>query len=202
MNTRRMVAGALVATVALIVIVGLAVLVLPEDDAGVEAYPTPTYTRSDSRAQNVADAMTTFMTYIRVSDEVAQNHFRGWEQKIKPLTSGEVQEWHKNYDPQAKAEDYYQVGERVVESVRLKPGRYRVAAEGLGRADLGACIDSSGLQVAAPGGQDDGLPPGKYSVSVTMVLWPDGWRVSQYSVDDPQSSESDASSCVADDGQG
>ncbi len=157
--------------------------------------PESTYERSDSRAQNVADAMTAFIAYMRVSDEVAQNHFSNWEEKVKPLTSGEVQEWHEDYDAQAEAEHYNQVGERVVESIHLKPGRYRVDADGLGRADLGACIDNTELQVAAPGSQDDGLPPGRYSVSVMMVLWPDGWKVSQYSIDDPQLSETGMLSC-------
>ena len=201
-------------------VVALKPLVFTEEDKGLvdSRGPAPTYTGTDfipeSRAQNVADAMSAFMTYIQVSDEVAQDHFHGWEEKVWPLAAGDVQRWHKDYSPQAEAEGYYQVGERVVESVRLKENGYSENRRtGGGRVELGACIDSSGLQVVAPGSQDDGIPPGRYSVSVVMVHAPEkddwgnlvpgkpgNWWISSYSVDgvqwEWQSSPDRASSCT------
>ncbi|MCL2091801.1 MAG: hypothetical protein FWH11_11510 [Micrococcales bacterium] len=165
--------------------------------------PAPTYTGTDfipeSRAQNVADAMSAFTTYVRVSDEVAQDGFHGWEDKLIPLTSSKVWAWHEDYSPRAEVEGYYQVGGRVVESVRLKENGYiEDKSRGMDSVYLGACIDSSGLQVVAPGSQDDGVPPGRYSVLVRVAHWPEKdawgqpvpgkpgkWTVDLYSVDDP-----------------
>ncbi len=223
---RPVIGGLLLAGGLAVLCVAVLPLVLDDDDKGlVEQGPAPTYTGTDyipeSQARNVADAMAAFTTYIRVSDEVAQDGFRDWEKKLMPLTGGDVEVWHEDYSPRAEAEGYRQVGERVVESMRLKENGYVVSTDGNGMAILylGACVDSSGLRLVAPGSQDDGIPPGRYSVSVEVVHWPEKddwnqlvpgkpgrWVVDSYSVDGSGDNAADdsrsrriqdrASSCV------
>ncbi len=181
---RPVVGGLLLAGGLAVLCVAVLPLVLDDNEefVGDDLGPAPTYTGTDfipeSQARNTADAMSAFTTYIRVSDEVAQDGFRDWEDSLVPLTRGDVRKRLEDYGPRAERAGYSQVGERVVESVRLKQNGYvENRAMGLGTVYLGACIDSSGLQVVAPGSQGDGIPPGRYSVSVIMVYSPeeDDW---------------------------
>jgi len=177
----------------------------PDTSSSPSRTPVATVTPK-SRDQKIADAEAALVNYIKVSDEVRQDHFHHWSDKLASLTSSTVQEWNQKYNPEAESAGYYQIGTRSVEKVvpRSVDGGLHEGSPAKGTtdgADLVACIDSSGVQLVMPedfdlDGQDANPPPGRYSVSVSLIYWPAGgaqggsspsmsgrWRVDDYSID-------------------
>ncbi len=149
--------------------------------------PTPTRERS---AIAFEDAEAAYRNYDEVSDRIAQDYYRGWQDGLGSLVSEEsVPNWG-DFFAEGEAGGYHMMGSDVIDSVEAWKYEEDDPALGGETVTLRVCIDSTGVQELSPEGIDmlgEGTT-GKYFHVITMKHEPE-LSVSNDplpDVDDPQ----------------
>ncbi len=158
--------------------------------APTTAGPTPTPTRERSEIA-FDDAEAAYRNYMEVYDQVAQDYYRGWQEKLLPLEGESTQEDVATYFAEGEINGYHQVGDTVIDGVEA--WQYEEGDHSTGRetVKLRVCIDSTGVQDLSPEGVDmlGEDTAGRYFHVVTMKHEPrlaDDGRVLP-DADDPRS---------------
>ena len=124
------------------------------------ADPAPTSSTADYTLEplrsDVAfdDAEAAYRNYVGMYDQVAQDYYRGWREKILPLESESTQESAAAFFTEGETGGYHQVGDTVIDS--LDYWRYEEDDPATGRetVELRVCVDSTGVQELTPEGED------------------------------------------------
>ena len=145
-TARTLLAAALVATT-------LSATACQSEPAPAPASSQPTTTPTQSREQVAyTDAEAAQRNYTEVSDQVAQDYYRGWQEKMLPLTSESVHQEVIEYFSEGENGGYHQVGDTVISSVEAWGYEEEDHAAGRETVELRVCIDSSGVQDLSPDG--------------------------------------------------
>lgn len=186
---RRMMAGGLVVMVVSVALAGChsgepKVTWSPPPDTApartapttAEPSPTPTLTQEQ---QDITDAKAAYVNFYAMFDEVAQDHFHGWDAKLRPLASGSSLEDARQYILGNEAEGNYQEGQTKVGSMTATY-HSDPTGQGMEQVDLHGCVDSSATKLIGPSGNvitDNG--EGRWITDVTMQHWQDRWTVDE-----------------------
>ncbi|MCL2092468.1 MAG: hypothetical protein FWH11_14930 [Micrococcales bacterium] len=112
---------------------------------------TPTPFRNDIA---FADAEAAYRNYAEVADQVSQDYYRGWQEKLEPLVSEEsVPNWGEFFS-EGEAGGYHIVGSDVIDSVEARQYKEDDRTTGRETVELRVCIDSTDVQELSPDGAD------------------------------------------------
>lgn len=120
--------------------------------------PTPSIAAStpEPPRRDVAfdDAEAAYRHYAVVYDQVAQDYYQGWREKLLPLESESTQESATAYFTEGETGKYHLVGNHVID--HLDDWKYQEDDQATGRetVELHVCIDSTGVQELSPEGVD------------------------------------------------
>lgn len=156
-------------------LLGVVLIALPLSVTACQSAPSPapshpTATPTLSREQVAyAEAEAAYRNYAEIYDQVAQDYYRGWQEKLQPLASEPAPGWGQFF-VEGEAGGYHQVGDTVIDSTEAWGYKNDDPDTGRETVNLRVCVDSTSVQELSPEGVDmlgEGTA-GKFYHVVTM----------------------------------
>ena len=145
--------------------------------------PVPTWTPSPEEVAGT-DAMAAYENYLAVFDEVAQDHYHGWDAKMRPLVGGTQLDWVVQYFAESETAGNHQEGQRQVKSLTATNYYPDLNGQGMDQVVLKGCVDTSGTRLFdAAGNVITDAGEGSWTVEVWMLHSSDRWVVSESHTD-------------------